>query len=87
MHVRNPAARSLEAPGDLLDRGVYRAPCLSPRGEIILYAVDHSHCHLDYELGGVRYVPLGDNPIPIDHELWDLLNRVDPLPSVPARAS
>jgi hypothetical protein len=69
----------------LLERGVYRAPCLDPDGCVIVYAVDHNHCHLRYEDGGVRSVPLGDNPLAVADEVWDVLNRLDPI--IPAAAA
>lgn len=68
-------------PIPLLERGVYRAPCLSPTGNTILYAVDHRHRHLRIEDGGVREVPVGDNPFSVYDELWDVLNHLDPLPT------
>ena len=66
----------------LVARGVYRAPCLGPSGYPILYAVDHNHCHLPYEVGGVIYLQPGDDMIAANDKLWDLLNRLDPVSAV-----
>jgi hypothetical protein len=66
----------------LLSRGVYRAPCLSPGGYPILYAVDHSHRHIAAELGGVVYLMPTDDPIACSDKLWDLLSRLDPVSAV-----
>lgn len=65
---------------DLLERGVYRAPCLGPHGETILYAVDHLHQHLPQESGGVRYLRPDDNPFTVRDDLWAVLNQIDPVP-------
>lgn len=64
----------------LLPRGVHRSVCLGPNGETILFAVDHNHRHLRRELGGVVYLLPGDNPFTANDRLWELLNRLDPLP-------
>ena len=66
----------------LVARGVYRAPCLSPLGLPILYAVDHNHRHLSHEIGGVLFLQPTDDPIACNDKLWDLLNRVDPVSAV-----
>jgi hypothetical protein len=59
---------------ELLGRGVYRAPYLSPDGHAILYAVDHHHTRI-----AERYLMLGDNPFTVNAELWEILNHVDPV--------
>lgn len=66
----------------LLPRGVYRARCLSSRGGIILFAVDHNSRLLPRELNGVVEVPPGDNPYPYHQRLWDSLELLDPILSV-----
>jgi hypothetical protein len=66
-------------PNQWVARGVYCAPCLSDKGEIILYAVDHNHRHLPEELGGIRRVPVHENPEPINEQLWTLLEILDPV--------
>lgn len=74
--LSNPDPTSME-PLSLQPRGVYRALCLSPQGEMILYAVTHLHRLLDNP--SCVYVPKGDNPFPIEEQLWDRLNQVDPV--------
>jgi hypothetical protein len=64
----------------LLERGVYRAPCLGPDGETILYAVRANHRLIGRDYGGVRYVPVGGNPLAVSRELWNLLANLDPEP-------
>jgi hypothetical protein len=66
----------------LLTRGVYRCPCLSPRGNPVFYAVDHNSCWIAETLGGVREVLPGDDVTQINDQLWDLLNRLDPVSAV-----
>ena len=63
----------------LVPRGVYRARCLGPNGETILFAVKHDHRMIARELGGAVHVPIGDNPLPANDDLWELLNRLDPV--------
>jgi hypothetical protein len=66
----------------LLTRGVYRCPALSPRGNLVYYAVDHNHCWIAETLGGVREVLPGDDVTQINDQLWDVLNRLDPVSAV-----
>jgi hypothetical protein len=63
---------------ELLSWGVFTAPCLDPKGNPILYAVDSRHCHLPYEIGGVVSLLPTDDPIAINARLWALLNEFDP---------
>lgn len=63
----------------LVPRGVYRARCLNPDGCMILFAVDHNHRHLPRELGGIRYVMPGENPLSVNEEMWQLLDQMDPI--------
>lgn len=66
-------------PNQWVARGVYCAPCLSDKGEIILYAVDHNHRHLPEELGGIRRIQEGEDPLPVNEQLWVLLEILDPV--------
>lgn len=63
------------AESPLAPRGVWRAACLGPNGEVQLVAVNSKHC----EVRRIN-VPPGDNPIPFSEDLWALLDQVDPLP-------
>jgi hypothetical protein len=62
----------------LVGRGVYRAPCLGPQDEVILYAVDHNHRWLGYDRG-ILCVKPGDDVHAANDLLWKTLNEVDPL--------
>jgi hypothetical protein len=66
-------------PYPLLGRGVYRARCLGPNHEVILFAVNHDHCLIPKDQGGVQYIPPGDNPMTANAELWEVLDRLDPI--------
>jgi hypothetical protein len=66
----------------LLGRGVYLVPCLSPNGHAALYAVDHNHCWIHENLGGVREILPGQTYEEVNAELWALLNRLDPVSDV-----
>lgn len=63
-------------PEYLVPRGVHRAPCLSPDGDVMIYAVDHRHRLLRDSLTFVRS---GDNPFAANHALWDRLEIEDPV--------
>lgn len=59
----------------LLGRGVYRAPCLSPNGEPILFAVDHAHRRIE---NGIIYVQPRDDEVSLIATLWRMLDAQDP---------
>lgn len=68
--------------GGLADRGVYRIPWLSPNGEAMLVAVDHTH----REVGEWVLIPWNDDETAlnaaIDAEteaLWERLDAEDPM--------
>lgn len=62
----------------MLPRGVHLAPCLGPNNELVFNAVNSKHQYVNEER---VLVPPGENPEPAMAYLWELLNRVDPLPS------
>ncbi len=59
-------------------RGVWMAPWLGPNGEIILAAVDRNHRRIGDEI----MVPLGGNHLAASDELWDRVDRHDPIPNL-----
>ena len=71
-------------PFPLVDRGVYRAPCYGPEGQIILYAVDHNHRLLP---NGWAWVAPGDNPFTAGKALRDRLDEEDPQPIARPRSA
>jgi len=62
---------------DLVPRGVWRAPVLSPQGHAIYFAVDHNHRLLE---NGWTYVPVGENPFEAEIGLKERLDQEDPMP-------
>jgi hypothetical protein len=68
--------------GDLLERGVYLAPCLGPHDESIYFAVDSHHRLANPER--IMVMP-GENPEPAKALLWELLDRIDPVTAVSVR--
>jgi hypothetical protein len=62
--------------GQLLDRGVYKMPCMGPNGEMILFAVTSEH---RYVLNSFSILPWGSNLDAAAEAIWELLDRVDPL--------
>lgn len=64
-------------PDYLVPRGVHRAPCLSPDGDVMIYAVDHRHRLLRDSLTCIRP---GENPFIANHRLWDRLEHEDRVP-------
>src|SRR5678809_1135361 len=63
------------AVGALLERGVWTAPFLGPRGEPVLVAVDRDHRKI-IEI----VVPAGIGLVDVSDDLWALLDRADPEP-------
>lgn len=59
---------------ELLGRGVYRAPCLGPQGQIILFAVDHASRRID---NGVVMLESDKEVDAACSALWRLLDTVD----------
>jgi hypothetical protein len=78
--LETPAMRD---PNFLLPRGVYRAPVLGPKHELIIYAVRTNHCIIAREDGGVLYLSPSDNPFSAMAQLWERLNEVDPVETAP----
>ncbi len=61
--------------GPLLPRGVYTAPCFGPKGEVVLFAVDHEHRRIDH---GLWYLDPGEDLVAARAALWRLLDAQDP---------
>lgn len=61
-------------PGNLAKRGVWIAPWLGDAGEMILVSVRHDRRRVEE-----RPIPPGSNSIDIGDEMWDRLDREDPM--------
>src|SRR5689334_8663825 len=57
----------------LLERGVWTAPFLGPRGETILVAIDRDHRHVRSIT-----VPPDIGLVDVSGDLWAFLDRADP---------
>ena len=62
-------------PCALLPRGVYTAPCFGPKGEIILFAVDHEHRRIE---NGLWLIDPTDDVPSARAALWRMLDAQDP---------
>jgi hypothetical protein len=59
-------------------RGVYVAPWVGPKGELVLLAIRHDH-----RLAGDPYtIPNGANQALAADALWERLEREDPPPTL-----
>ena len=72
----------MPGPGEMLERGVWKAPWRGPNGEIVLLAVTSSHCLLS---GCPVVVPRGCCHVTEADRLWALLDEIDPEPEYLAR--
>ena len=63
---------------DLAGRGVYVAPWMGPDGEFVLLAITREKKLACQPV----VVPIGSNHVLASDELWDVLERDDPLPDL-----
>lgn len=62
--------------GTTFGRGVWVAPWLGENGELIVVAVDRNK----RQVGTPRLIPFGGSHMAASNELWDELERHDPIP-------
>lgn len=62
--------------GQLLERGVWKAPWMGPHGEIVLLPVTSRHSLVTVS---PITIPLGSDHIAACDQLWEMLDALDPL--------
>ena len=63
---------------DGVGRGVFIAPWFGPNGEFVLLAITR-----EKKLAcAPRVVPIGGNHVAAGDEMWDLLEKDDPIPTL-----